>query len=102
MSDNQNGKQALFWFYGLYLQSYFQFPILKDEYRLLKPGFWIISRCLIGSPARKALQLSSLEMTRTRSCAACSIRKGLIFLLLCNGNLDDHVIAMWSAGHQRQ
>ncbi len=52
-----------------------------------------------GSPARRALQGSSLEMTRawTRSCAACSVRKGLIFLMLCSANLQDRVVfAMWS------
>ncbi len=33
-------------------------------------------------------------MTRawTRSCAACSIRKGLIFLMLCNANLQDRAV----------
>ncbi len=38
-------------------------------------------------------------MTRawTRSCAACSVRKGLIFLMLCNANLQDRaVFVMWS------
>ncbi len=38
-------------------------------------------------------------MTRawTRSCAACSVRKGLIFLMLCNANLQDRaVFGMWS------
>ncbi len=35
-------------------------------------------------------------MTRawTRSCAACSVRKGLIFLMLCRANLQDW--AVWS------
>ncbi len=45
------------------------------------------------------LDFSSLEMTRawTRSCAACSIRKCLIFLMLCKANLQDQaVFAMWS------
>ncbi len=59
-------------------------------------AFWIICRCLIVfdvSPARKALQKSSLEMTRawTRSCAACSVRKGLIFLMLWSANRQDLV-----------
>ncbi len=46
-------------------------------------------------------------MTRawTRSCVACSVRKGLIFLMLCSANLQDRaVFAMcsWkSAGHWR-
>ncbi len=33
-------------------------------------------------------------MTRawTRSCAACSVRKGLIFLMLCNANLQDRAV----------
>ncbi len=37
---------------------------------------------------------SSPEMTRawTRSCAACSVRKGLIFLMLCNANLQDRAV----------
>ncbi len=38
-------------------------------------------------------------MTRAwiRSCAACSVRKGLIFLMLCNANLQDRaVFVMWS------
>ncbi len=37
-------------------------------------------------------------MTRawTRSCAACSVRKALIFLMLCNAKLQDWaVFAMW-------
>ncbi len=37
-------------------------------------------------------------MTRawTRCCAACCVRKGLIFLILCNANLLDRaVFAMW-------
>ncbi len=40
------------------------------------------------------LDFSSLEMTRawTRSCAACSVRKGLIFLLLCKANLQDQAV----------
>ncbi len=47
-----------------------------------------------GSPARRALQKSSLEMTRawTRSYAACSVRKGLIFLMLCSANLQDRAV----------
>ncbi len=33
----------------------------------------------------------------TRSCAACCVRKGLIFLMLCNANLRDRaVFATWS------
>ncbi len=34
------------------------------------------------------------EMTRawTRSCAACSVRKGLIFLMLCSANLQDRAV----------
>ncbi len=61
------------------------------------PAFWIICWGLIvfdGSPARRALQLSSLEMTRawTRSCAACSVRKGLIFLMLWSANLQDRAV----------
>ncbi len=60
-------------------------------------AFWIICRGLIvfdGSPARRALQQSSLEMTRswTRSCAACSVRKGLVFLMLCSANLQDRAV----------
>ncbi len=38
-------------------------------------------------------------MTRawTRSCAACCVSKGLIFLILCNAKLQDRaVFAMWS------
>ncbi len=33
-------------------------------------------------------------MTRawTRSCAACSVRKGLIFLMLCSANLQDRAV----------
>ncbi len=40
------------------------------------------------------LDFSSLEMTRawTRSCAACSVRKGLIFLMLCKANLQDQAV----------
>ncbi len=53
------------------------------------------------SGSRRVLSLwSSLEMTRawTRSCAACSVRKGLIFLMLCSLNLQDRaVFAMCSA-----
>ncbi len=55
-----------------------------------------------GSPVRRALQLSSLEMTRawTRSGAACSVRKDLIFLMLCSFCnvflLFAIVFAMWS------
>ncbi len=47
-----------------------------------------------GSPARRALQYSSLEMTRawTKSCAACSVRKGLIFLMLCSANLQNRAV----------
>ncbi len=47
-----------------------------------------------GSPARRALQLSSLEMTKawTRSCSACSVGKGLIFLMLCSANLQDRAV----------
>jgi len=65
-------------------------------------AFWIICKRLIvhdGRPARRALQESSLEMTRawTRSCAACCVRKGLIFLMLCNANRQDRaVFIMWS------
>ncbi len=39
------------------------------------------------------------QMTRvlTRSCVACCVRKGLIFLILCNANLQDRaVFSMWS------
>ncbi len=36
-------------------------------------------------------------MAWTRSCAACCVRKGLIFLMLCNANLQARaVFAMWS------
>ncbi len=63
-------------------------------------AFWITCKGLIvhdGSPDRRALQWSSLEMTRAwTSCAACCVRKGLIFLMLCNTNQDRAVFAMWS------
>ncbi len=47
-----------------------------------------------GSPARRALQKSCLKMTRawTRSCAACSVRKGLIFRMLCSANQQDRAV----------
>jgi len=33
----------------------------------------------------------------TRSCVACTVRKGLIFLMLCIANLHDQaVFVMWS------
>ncbi len=43
---------------------------------------------------QKALHQSSLEMTRawTRSCVACSVRKGPIFLMFCSANLHDHAV----------
>ncbi len=72
-------------------------PLLGSLKTSRSTAFWIICRGLIvfdGSPARRALQLSSLEMTRawTRSCAACSVRKGLIFLMLCSANLQDRAV----------
>ncbi len=65
-------------------------------------AFWIICKGLIvhdGSLARRASQSPSLEITRawTRSCAVYSVRKSLIFLMLCNENLQDQaVFAIWS------
>ncbi len=43
---------------------------------------------------QKALHQSSLEMRRagTRSCVACSVRKGPIFLMFCSANLHDHAV----------
>ncbi len=40
------------------------------------------------------MHLKRLEMTRawTRSCAACCVRKGLIFLMLCSANLQDRAV----------
>ncbi len=59
-------------------------------YRLIKDhcGYCILH---VGRPAKRSLQKSSLEKTRawTRSCATCSDRKGLIFLMLYKANLQD-------------
>ncbi len=59
-------------------------------------AFWIICRGLIGlwKSSQKSFAVVSLEMTRawTRSCAACSVRKGLIFLMLCSANLQDRAV----------
>ncbi len=66
----------------------------------LAAAFWINCRGwmeLAGRPAKRAL--SGLDRTRawTRSCVACSGRKGLIFLKLYNANLQDWaVLVMWS------
>ncbi len=68
----------------------------------LAAAYWINCRGLMelaGRPSRRSLQLSSLDRTRawTRSCVACSERKGLIFLILYKANLLDRVVlAMWS------
>ncbi len=72
-------------------------------------AFWIICRGFIvhdGSPARRALQWSSLEMTRawTRSCAACSVRKAWSFLCCAmqTCKIEPLQCGLWrSAGHQR-
>ncbi len=61
--------------------------------------FWISCRGLKVRPAKSSLQKSSLERARawTRSYAACSDRKGLIFLMLYKANLQDRaVVAIWS------
>ncbi len=68
----------------------------------LAAAFWINCKGLkelAGRPPKRALQQSSLDRTRawTRSCVACSQRKGLIFLILYNANLQDRaVLAMRS------
>ncbi len=59
----------------------------------LAAAFWINCKGLIElaeRPAKRALQYSSLDITRagTRSCESCSERKGLIFLMFlcfCHG-----------------
>ncbi len=44
---------------------------------------------LAGRPAKRSLQLSSLDRTRVQ---ACSERKGLIFLMLYKANLQERFI----------
>lgn len=50
---------------------------------------------LAGRSASRALQQSSLEMTRAwpRSCATYFDRKGPIFLMLQSANMHDQVVA---------
>ncbi len=64
----------------------------------LAAAFWINCRGLMeltGRPARE--HCNSLDRTRawTRSCVACSKRKGLIFLMLYKA-ICRAVLAMWS------
>ncbi len=67
-------------------------------------AFWIICRGLIVFDGRSSQKSIAVVQPRndkglpwTRSCAACSVRKGLIFLMLCSANLQDRaVFAMWS------